>query len=212
MARRLQVLALLARAVAVTAAAVWIGAFPAGPVPAAAGARPVGGGVVSVSCTSAGSCAAVGFFNFPHGVKRPLVMSEIGGAWGKAGTVPGLPALPGGDRFAVLGTVSCSSAGNCSAGGCYQENGCPENWPSQALVVTERDGVWGKAQAVPGVAALNTGRDADVDLMSCSSAGNCTAAGTYPDTRNPDESQQVFVVSEKNGAWGTATTFPAQRP
>lgn len=207
MAGRMRALVSLARAAAVTAAAMSVCAFPAGPASAAASARPDGGGVVSISCTSAGDCGAVGFLDF-RGVTQPLVVSEKGGAWGGAGTVPGLSALPGGDRSAELGIVSCSSAGNCSAGGCYQVAGCPDNLPSQALVVTERNGVWGRARAVPGLAALNTGRDASVDLMSCRTAGSCTAAGTYPGTRNPDESAQVFVVSEKNGTWGRARPVP----
>jgi hypothetical protein len=32
---------------------------------------------------------------------------------------------------------------------------------------------WGTAEAVPGLAALNRGGDAQVVSVSCSSAGNC---------------------------------------
>ena len=61
--------------------------------------------------------------------------------------------------------------------------------------MTERDGVWGKAMAVPGLAALNTGRYAAVDLVSCRSAGNCTATGSYLARHG---NGQGFVVSEKD--------------
>jgi hypothetical protein len=193
----------LARALAVMAIGISVCAFPAGPGSAAASAPPDGGHISSISCPSPGECTAVGNLGFGP-VIRPLVVSEKGGVWGSAGTLPGLPS---GDRSAGLETVSCSSAGNCSAGGCYPF-GCPGNAPAQALVVTETNGVWGKAEAVPGLAALNIGRDATLDLMSCRSAGDCTASGTYPDTRNNDLSGQVFVVSERNGTWGRARPVP----
>ncbi len=201
--RILAPLARLAAVTAVTAAAISIGAFGAGPGSAATSARLTGGEVLSISCPSAGQCTAVGDITLGHGT-RPLVASEKGGVWGSAGTLPGFPA---GDRSGGLARVSCSTAGNCGAGGCYP-SGCPDNAPSQAVVANEVNGVWGKAEAVPGLAALDIGRDANLDLMSCRSAGDCTAAGTYPDTRNDGLSEQVFVVSEKNGTWGRARPVP----
>lgn len=207
---RLQALVPFARAAVVTAVAaisISMSAFPAGPVSAAASTQPDGGSVESISCTAAGDCTAVGSLDFRN-VTRPLAVSEKNGTWGTAQTVPGVSALPGGAQSARLGTVSCSSEGNCSAGGCYQAIGCPDDTPSQALLVTEKDGVWGKAKAVPGLAALNRGKDAIVDLMSCRSPGNCTAAGTYPTTTNADGNQQEFVVSEKNGTCGKAELIP----
>ena len=208
MAKRLRALALIAPAVAVTGiAAVWILAIPAGPVSVTARARPDGGALASISCPSAGDCAVVGSLFFPSAI-RPLVLSEKDGAWGSARTIPGLAALPGGDQLAELLTVSCSSAGNCAAGGGYTEDG--RHHPiSPALVVTERDGVWGKAAPVPGLAALNKGGLAVVDHMSCRSAGDCTASGTYlPVICRGNQCRQVFVVSEKNGTWGRAEPVP----
>jgi len=46
-------------------------------------------------------------------------------------------------------------------------------------VVSERNGVWGRAIEVPGLAALNAGGTAGVVSVSCASAGNCAAAGDY---------------------------------
>lgn len=212
MARRLQALASPARAAVVTAAAaISISASSTGSASAAASARPVGGVLLSMSCTSARNCAAVGQLVFPHAKTWPLVVSEKGGTWGRARTVPGLSALPGGDQIAGLGSVSCSSKGNCSAGGSYQQNGSSSTAPSQALVVTERSGVWGKAKPVPGLAARNRGGSAGVDQVSCRSAGNCTASGTYYPTAcygGGGACGQVFVVSEKNGTWGKAGRIP----
>ncbi len=38
---------------------------------------------------------------------------------------------------------------------------------------------WGKAEKVPGTAALNQGGDAQVRSVSCAAAGNCSAGGLY---------------------------------
>jgi hypothetical protein len=181
-----------------TVAVISVCGFGTGSAPAA-GARPTGGELDSISCASAGSCAAVGILYYRQ-ANGPLVVSENRGAWGKAGTV----RLPGGYQSAWLASVSCSSPGNCGAGGgIFEETGL------QALVVTERDGVWGTAKAVPGLAALNAGGDAHVQQISCRSAGNCTASGTYePDGAPGHRVGQVFVVSEKNGTWGRAEPLP----
>src|SRR5215472_17319176 len=40
-------------------------------------------------------------------------------------------------------------------------------------------GVWGSAQEVPGLPALNTGGDAWVTSVSCPAAGECAASGRY---------------------------------
>ena len=88
--------------------------------------------------------------------------------------MPGLAALnTGGD--AGVDSVSCGSAGNCAAGGYYTDGAGSE----QGFVASERNGVWGQAIEVPGLAALNTGEDAEVDSVSCASAGNCAAGGDY---------------------------------
>jgi hypothetical protein len=44
--------------------------------------------------------------------------SEVGGAWGTAVEVPGTAALNQGG-YAEIYSVSCASAGHCSAGGIY---------------------------------------------------------------------------------------------
>ena len=53
--------------------------------------------------------------------------------------------------------------------------------PRQVFVVSEVNGTWGKAIEVPGTAALNQGGNANIDSVSCGSAGNCSAGGIYRD-------------------------------
>jgi hypothetical protein len=157
-------------------------------------------GLLSVSCGLAGNCAAGGFYTDGFRHSQALLVSERNGAWGKAIEVPGAGALnKGGDAF--VRAVSCASAGNCAAGGGYHDGSVRE----QALVVSERNGTWGKAIEVPGLGALNAGGDAVVSSVSCASAGKCAAGGFYVD--GPGHAQ-AWVASETNGIWHRAIEVP----
>jgi len=57
--------------------------------------------------------------------------------------------------------------------------------------VTREAGPWGRAIEVPGLGALNKGGNASVFSVSCASAGNCMAVGSYTDGRGH---QQGFVT------------------
>jgi hypothetical protein len=69
--------------------------------------------------------------------------------------------------------VSCPPAGDCTAGGYYAHHGL------QAFIVSLHSGGWGQAIEVPGPARLNTGRNAAVDSVSCTSATACSTGGSY---------------------------------
>jgi hypothetical protein len=102
--------------------------------------------------------------------------------------VPGTAALNrGGDAYVY--SVSCASAGNCSAGGFYTDT----SGHSQVFVVSQVNGTWHAAIEVPGTAALNQGGDAGLESVSCASAAHCSAGGFYTEISGP---QQAFVVSE----------------
>ncbi|HEY6496233.1 MAG TPA: hypothetical protein VIZ43_23380 [Trebonia sp.] len=154
--------------------------------------------VSQVSCAPAGNCSAGGFYTDSSGNDQAYVVNETNGTWGTAKQVPGFPAL-GGEASADV--LSCGSAGNCSAGGNYTD----ASGHFQAFVVSEVNGTWGKATEVPGTATLNQGGDAHLGAVSCASAGNCSAGGSYFDASG---NTQLFVVNEANGTWGTAEEVP----
>ena len=122
------------------------------------------------------------------------MVSEKNGTWGTAKQVPGTAALNTGG-FAEMPSVSCASAGNCSAGGDYFDR----TGFGHAFVVSEKNGTWGTATKVPGTAALNH-ENAEIPSVSCGSAGNCSAGGFYTDSSGH---RQAYVVSETNGTGGT---------
>ena len=124
---------------------------------------------------------------------------------------PAVEAAPGDDAFDVSGlvalnaggdasvdVVSCSSAGNCSAGGYYRDS----NGDYLAFLISQIDGVGSEATPVPGLAALDVGKDSEVGGLSCAADGECSAGGYYLDG-NGD--RQVFVLSQVDGVWGDAS-------
>jgi len=165
-----------------------------------------GAWVNSVSCGSAGNCAAGGFYTDASGARQAFVASEANGTWHQAIEVAGTGSLNTGATAKNLGasvdSLSCPSAGNCAAGGSYTD----ASGTMRAFVASEVNGTWHKAIEVPGTAALSTGAlNAGATAVSCPSAGNCAAGGFYSGGSGPD---QAFVASEANGTWHEAIEVP----
>jgi hypothetical protein len=155
---------------------------------------------LAVSCASAGNCSAGGYYNYTHADEQAFVVNEVNGTWGTAREVPGSAAVNTGN--AALISVSCASVGNCSADGGYTD----KSGNDQAFVVNEVNGKWGAAEEVPGMGKLNAGGLATAQTVSCVSAGNCSAGGSYTEKSGRE---QAFVVGEVNGKWGTAEEVAA---
>lgn len=156
--------------------------------------------VGSLSCTSIGNCSAEGSYIDSKGNTQPFVVSEVKGTWRDIQPVPGLAALATAGS-ATMNALSCHSAGNCSAGGNYEDG----QFNQDGYVVSQVNGTWRQAEAIPGLKALNTGGGAVVSSVACGSAGNCVAGGNYIDV--PGD-RFTFVVSQVNGTWGTAQQVP----
>jgi hypothetical protein len=163
------------------------------PVPGLAAIGAIGSAVNSVSCPSAGNCAAGGQFG-NGSYLWAFVVNEVNGTWGNALRVPGINALSRG-RGGSVASVSCASPGNCAAAGYYMTRR-----GYQGFVVNEVKGSWRAALAIPGLAALTRGGTAQVESVSCGAPGNCAAVGVYWTPRIG----YGFVVSEVNGSWRRA--------
>src|SRR5215475_10875868 len=155
--------------------------------------------LTSVSCSTPGNCTAGGLYLAGTTSYQAFVVSEVNGIWRDAVKVPGTAALNQGD--AQVNSVSCGSAGNCSAGGWYTDSRGYE----QLMVVNQVNGIWQNAIEVPGSAALNKGDYARITSVSCGSAGNCSAGGSY---MGSSSLSAPLVVSEVNGTWQNAIEVP----
>lgn len=161
-----------------------------------------------IACFSARSCLVAGSYTDTFGHSQAFIAAEVRGAWRKLIWVPGLARLDKG-HGAGISQLACRSAGNCAASGSYTNAG----GQGQPFIVFQVRGLWGRARPLPTVTGLpgqrrgTTGRWGPI---SCPSAGNCAAAGTYPVgvAGTQSEGNQVFVGNEVNGTWGTPMPVP----
>jgi hypothetical protein len=186
------------------------------PVPGLPIGRPANSGIpnatvdsVSVSCASPGNCAAGGVYSTkPVDVRsqaayqQGFIVNETDGTWGKAQDVLG----PGRQGSGVY-SMSCSSPGDCVAGGSYGNLLLGEE---KALVVDETHGTWGTARKVPGMTAINTRGPSSVTTVSCVSATDCAAGGSY-NYGFEGEDSNAFVV-DKSVHVPTATVVKLSAP
>lgn len=154
----------------------------------------------SISCSSAGNCAAGGYYTDASAHKQAFDVNEANGVWGTAGELPGIATLNAGGESAIF-AVSCKASGSCSAVGNYTDAATNV----QAFAVDEQGGTWSNVQEVPGTATLNLGGVASLNDISCTAPGDCDAVGFYSDTAT---SAQAFYVDEVGGTWGSATEIP----
>jgi hypothetical protein len=141
----------------------------------------------------------------PGTAQHAFVAVEKNGVWGKAFELSPKASF---ERYgAWVSSVSCASAGNCAAGGTYQDPG----FGYHAFVVAEKNGVWRAAVRVPGTIGGNSDGDnpfrayAEVTSVSCGTAGHCGVGGF---TNNNRHNETFFETEKKNGAWGTAVRVP----
>ena len=153
----------------------------------------------SISCSTAGNCSAGGYYDAQPfsplpGEGYPLVATETKGTWAAVQDLEGsFNNVEDIDTDAVT-SVSCSSAGNCSAGGYYSTF----DGVVRAFVVSEAHGVWGEVVEI----AQSLEKDgAQITSIACPSDGNCSAVGLYVDS---EDDPQALVIEESAGVWQPA--------
>lgn len=158
---------------------------------------PAGAGVVSLACPSVSRC--VGTTGVAE--RKTSVLNQNGRTWQPVSvTLPaGVPSVPWPD----LTSISCGSAGNCTAVGAYEIPAF-----AKPLLVNESGGMWhaGTEPQPPPNAASTPDRDLStpgnrLSLVACPSAGSCTAVGTYTD-KDATAGEYPWVLKEAAGQWG----------
>ncbi len=136
------------------------------------------------------------------GVAACALVALGAGSAAAAGWGPGVEAVQPSNAaevgdFVAVESVSCPSTGDCTAVGKYTDT----SGKLQGLLLTETAGKW--APGVEPVLPANAGGLAglpgsSVSYVSCASAGNCTAIGTYTDS---SDSQEGLLLTETDGSW-----------
>jgi hypothetical protein len=154
------------------------------PVPAKA----TDGAFNSVSCTSASSCFAVGYYDVGD-TEHALAEVYNGASW----AVANFP-VPAGSTYSLLNGVSCTSGTSCVAVGNYGD--ATDN--QKALVEQLSGFTW----TVSAVTLPAGGSNPSLNAVSCQAASACVAVGAYS-----NGSKQVPLAEKWNG-----TTWAAQAP
>jgi hypothetical protein len=155
----------------------------------------------SLACPGPGDCAAIGTYESAAGHLNGLTVDEVNGVWRAARTLA-LPVAAAVNPLAFLygfTAVSCSSVGNCAAGGQYRDGA----GHYQGFLVNEVNGVWRAASELRLPAgATTTGKNGGVVALSCYANGACAAGAAYLD---PAGHYQALVVTATHGRWGVGT-------
>src|SRR5215468_8947918 len=105
----------------------------------------------SVSCASGGNCTAAGAYDDSSRHQQGLLLTQTAGTWTR-GIKPPLPASAGSNPGTNVYSVSCASAGNCTAVGGYDDSSRHQ----QGLLLTQTSGTWTAVKApLPAGAAAN---------------------------------------------------------
>ena len=152
----------------------------------------------AVSCPSAAQCVAIGAGEFTgdNPVKYGAVaVTKSGGSW-SAVQVP-LPASMDSSQGLTMTGISCPSASFCVATGYYTDS--TANHYEHGLLLTWSGGSWTATQApLPSGAASNV--DVKLTGVSCPSARQCTATGTYI----PNSNVEGLLLSWSGASWTAA--------
>jgi hypothetical protein len=160
-----------------------------------------------VSCVPGGSCYGVGDVSTFSGSFTSFLVTDTKGTWSKPAPIPGLATAFGDDAFPDPELIACPAAGDCLITGEYTAGpGFDGNPDISDFVLEEKRGSWQKPVAINGLAALNTGGEADIDDASCPAAGYCTIVGDYSGAHL--ETSSGYVATEVDYRWGKATQVP----
>jgi Putative Ig domain len=152
----------------------------------------------SVSCTSGGSCFALGNYDDTSSDYEAMTVAITNGAPGVA-----VEAAQPANAAAIssqeqdLQSVSCAPSGPCEAVGYYLDN----SGAFQAMATQLGGGGVDTATEVPAPANPTGGiaQDAGLSSVSCLAGGACVAVGFYNDANNETQGMIVPITSTAVG-------------
>jgi Bacterial Ig-like domain (group 3) len=153
--------------------------------------------LTAISCKTAGNCTVTGEFSTSLRGTKAFAASEVNGTWGNALEIPGIAALGGGTDAATARAVSCATAGNCAAGGVYDDSTPAEH----VFVAVQAGGAWGNAQQLTG-----TGTKPTLSSASCATPGNCAFGGFGTDASGHVQGFVADLSAAAGGAGQIQTT------
>lgn len=153
--------------------------------------------LTGVSCTSASACVAVGGYTNTSHNEEAVVVARSGGRWRRALAIRP-PAKAAANPAAHFSAVSCPTRSHCVAVGAYTTRGLDD----EVMAAVEVRGRWQRATQIRMPANASGQPVADLYSVSCSSARDCVATGSYADKQ---AQSYPLIVSYSRGRWQRAT-------
>ena len=155
--------------------------------------------LTGVSCTSPAWCVAVGGYTDKSHNEEAMVVTRSGGRWHRARAIRS-PVTAAANPTAHFAAVSCPKPGYCVAVGAYTTRPLDD----EVMAATEVRGRWRQATQIrmpPGASAQPV---AELYSVSCRSARDCVATGSYADSQSRG---YPLIVSYSRGRWQRAAGF-----
>lgn len=149
----------------------------------------------AVSCPSAGNCTAAGTFLNPNNQFEAFTQTMTNGVWADGRAVTFANGVQSASPDSSFKALSCATAGNCTAAGKFRD----VNGRNQAFTQTMTNGAWADGQPATFAAGVQHAfPEAIFNAVSCTSAGHCTAAGSFKDIATRT---QAFTQTMTSGSW-----------
>jgi hypothetical protein len=168
-------------------------------------ASPPSAQLEAVTCTSDGSCEAVGSYQDSAGNTQTMVLGKPpSGPWGQAAEIASPPDAAANPEALMTG-IACNASGSCVAVGNYSVSASQ----FAAMGAVQVRGTWHQAAqiALPDGAIAST--FTAITSVSCPTASQCLGVGQY--AVSPTQSRAMTVI-ESQGRFGRAVPITAVPP
>ena len=159
----------------------------------------------AVTCTSSGSCDAVGTYQDSAGNAQTMVVAKPpSGPWGQATEIASPPNAAA-NPDALMTGIACLAPGSCVAVGNYSVSASQ----FAAMGAVEVRGAWHRATQIALPRGAIPGTFTAITSISCPTASQCLGVGQYPVSATQS---RAMAVTESRGRFGRAVPITAVPP
>jgi hypothetical protein len=159
----------------------------------------------AVTCTSNGSCDAVGTYQDPAGNAQTMAVAKPpSGPWGQATEIASPPNAAA-NPDALMTGIACTAPGSCVAVGNYSVSATQ----FAAMGAVEVRGAWRRATQIALPRDAIPGTFTAITSISCAAASQCLGVGQYSVSATQS---RAMAVTESKGRFGRAAPITAVPP
>jgi hypothetical protein len=168
-------------------------------------ASPASADLDAVTCTSDGSCEAVGWYQDSSGASQTMTLAKPAvGAWRQAVEVLS-PSNAADNPIAFMTGIACTGPGSCVAVGNYSVSATQY----AAMGAIESRGSWHRATDIAAPRGAFPAQYTAITSISCPAANSCFGVGEYAVSGTQS---RAMTVTESKGRFGRAQQVTAVPP